>query len=174
MYLRYTAFLLLGIAAIRAHAQAIPAGTIPGDIQVGVGYLNSNPDYSPHRFNGFGIFADADLWKHFGVEVAFDHTSGAVPTTITENTYEGGLRYRYPIRNFSPYIKILAGGGHFSFGSSSQTGTYGMYAGGGGIDYGLTGHIVLRGDYEYQRWGNFPPHGLQPNIFLAGVAYRFH
>ena len=68
---------------------------------------------------------------------------------------------------------MLAGGGLFSFGDSGQNGTFGMYAGGGGLDYQVASHIVARADYEYQRWGNFPPRGLQPNLFTLGVAYRF-
>ena len=175
MRFRFPALLLLlGIATATVHAQAVPAATIPGDIQVGAGYVSANPDYGPTRSNGFFIFADADLWKHFGAEADYHRISEAGQTTITESTYEFGARYRYPIRNLSPYVKIMIGAGNFAFGSSYQSGTYRNYVGGGGLDYRLTDHFVLRGDYEYQRWGTFPPHGLQPNLFSAGVAFRFH
>ncbi len=173
MPIRYATLLLLTLVAPLAHGQAVPAGSVPGDIQVGVGYANANPDYSPHRFNGFGVFADADLWQHFGVEAELHRVSGPAFDRIAETSYLVGGRYRYPIRNLSPYLKILAGGSNFSSKSSGQNGGYGIYAGGGGVDYGLTQHLVVRADYEYQRWGSFPPHGLQPNVFLAGVAYRF-
>ena len=165
--------MLLGIAAATAHAQAVPAGTFPGDLQVGAGFVNANPDYGPIRMNGVFVFADADLWKYFGAEAAYHRISGDKPTTITENTFEIGARYRYPIRRFSPYLKIMAGAGNFAFGSSYQGGTYRIYTGGGGVEYRVTTHVVVRGDYEYQRWGTFPPRGLQPNLFSAGVAYRF-
>ncbi len=175
MRLRFTALLLLlGFATATVHAQAVPAATIPGDIQIGAGYVNANPDYGPVSMNGAFIFADADLWKHFGAEASYHRISAGKPTTITESTYELGARYRYPIRQLSPYLKILIGAGNFAFGSSSQDGTYRTYIGGGGLDYRVTEHFVARADYEYQRWGTFPPHGLQPNLFSIGVAFRFH
>ena len=174
MRLRYILALLLASASPLAHAQAIPAGSVPGDLQVGFVYAHANPDYGPKNTNGFGVFADVDLWKYIGVEGEFHRITGNTPIAVTESTYEIGGRYRYPFHAFSPYIKVLAGGGLFSFGDSSQSGTYAMYAGGGGIDYQATQHVILRADYEYQRWGSFPPHGLQPNVFTIGAAYRFH
>ncbi len=175
MRLRFTALLLLlGSAAATVHAQAVPVATIPGDIQIGAGYVNANLDYGVKRANGLFVFADVDLWKHFGVEGEYHRLSADKPVTVTENSFEVGGRYRYPIRKLSPYIKILVGGGNFAFGSSSQDGTYRIYAGGGGLDYRVTNHFVARADYEYQRWGTFPPRGLQPNLFSAGLAFRFH
>ena len=173
MHIRFSVPFLLGIATAVAHAQAIPAGTVPGDIQVGLGYVDSTPDYGPKNISGFGIFADADLWQHVGIEGEFHRVSGNSPIAVTQSTYEIGARYRYPIRAFSPYIKLLGGGGLFSFGGSSQNGTYAMYAGGGGLDYRVLEHVVARADYEFQRWGSFPPRGLQPSLFTVGVAYRF-
>lgn len=154
-------------------AQAIPAATRQGDLQVGAGYVRANPDYSPSTFTGFGIFADADLWRHLGVEADFHRVSGLSPVKLSETTYEFGGRYRYPIGPVSPYVKLLFGAGSFSFGSSTQNGTYGLYSGGGGIDFRLVKNVVARADYEYQRWGGFPPRGLQPNLFTVGAAYRF-
>lgn len=175
MRLRFSALLLLlGSATATVHAQAVPAATIPGDIQIGAGYVNANPDYGPDRMNGVFVFADADLWKNFGAEASYHRISGGNQTTITENTYEVGARYRYRIRKFSPYLKIMIGAGNFAFGTSTQDGTYRIYAGGGGVDYRVTTHFVARADYEYQRWGTFPPRGLQPNLFSLGLAFRFH
>ena len=153
-------------------AQATPAATTPGDLQVGLGYSRGNPDYGTKSLNGFTVYGDADIWRHFGAEAEFHRISGDSPT-ITESTYEVGARYRLPLQRFSPYLKILVGGGDFTLAGSTQNGTYSMYAGGGGIDYRLSRHFVLRADYEYQRWGNFPPRGLQPNLVTLGAAYRF-
>ena len=143
------------------------------DIQVGVGYVRAHPDYSPSSFSGYTIFADADLLQHLGIEADIHRISGNVPNTLSETSYEVGGRYRYPIGPFSPYVKLLFGAGTFSFGSSTQNGTYGMYSGGGGVDFLALKHIVVRADFEYQRWGGFPPRGLQPNLFTVGAAYRF-
>ena len=133
--------LLLGFANATVHAQAVPTATIPGNVEIGAGYVNANGDYGRNRMNGLFIF---------------------------------GAKYRYPIHRLSPYLKILIGAGNFAFGSSYQDGTYRIYSGGGGLDYRVTTHIVVRGDYEYQRWGTFPPRGLQPNVFSVGAAFRFH
>lgn len=170
--LSVSAFLL---AAPLLHGQATPTAYKVGDIQVGAGYVRSNPDYSPSNFNGFGLYGDIDLFRHFGAEVEFHRVAASnAGITISEKTYEFGARYRYPIRRFSPYAKILGGLGSFSFPPSlTQNGTYGMYAGGGGVDVEITRKINVRGDYEYQRWGGFPPRGLQPSVAMVGVAYRF-
>lgn len=167
--------LVLSLASLSyfGSAQAIPAASRLGDIQVGVGYVRAHPDYSPSSFDGFTVFGDADLWRHLGVEADFHRISGQVPNTLSETTYEFGGRYRYPIGPLSPYVKLLFGAGTFSFGNSTQNGTFGIYSGGGGIDFLPVKHIVLRADFEYQRWGGFPPRGLQPNLFTVGAAYRF-
>jgi len=168
--------LLVFSAAALSHsgyAQATAAASRLGDIQVGAGYVRAHPDYSPSTFNGITIFADADFARYLGVEADFHRISGLSPTTLSETSYEAGGRLRYPIGPFSPYAKFLVGAGTFSFGSSYQNGTYLTYSGGIGLDYLVTRRIVARADFEYQRWGGFPPRGLQPNLFTIGAAYRF-
>lgn len=155
------------------HAQAAPAATAIGDLQVGVGYVRAQPDYSVLTFNGFAIYGDVDVFRHFGAEAEFHRISGGGTNATSETTYDIGGRYRYPIGPFSPYLKIMVGRGSFNYSDSYQNGGYGMYAGGGGLDYRISRRIVLRADYEYQRWGSFPPHGLQPNLVTLGAAYRF-
>ena len=164
--------LLVG-ASSALHAQATPAASKLGDLQIGAGYVRGQPDYSPLLFNGFAVYGDFDVVRHFGVEAGFHRIAGGGNVSITETSYDAGIRYRYPIGPFSPYAKILVGRGSFSYGNSYQNGGYGLYAGGGGIDYRVTPRVVIRADYEYQRWGNFPPRGLQPNLFTLGAAYRF-
>jgi opacity protein-like surface antigen len=49
---------------------------------------------------------------------------------------------------------------------------------GGGVNYRLSRHWLLRAEYEYQLWinspgySNQPDHLLRPNGMNAGVAYR--
>ena len=116
------ALVALSLAALSSHgaAQAIPAASRLGDIQVGAAFVRAHPDYSQSTFSGFGIFADADLWRHLGVEADFHKVSGLTQTTLNETTYEFGGRYRYPIGPISPYIKLMFGAGTFSYGSSTQ------------------------------------------------------
>ena len=165
--------LSLGALTFYGAAQAIPAASRLGDIQVGAAFVRAHPDYSQSTFNGFGIFADGDLWRNLGVEADFHKVSGLTRPTLNETTYEFGGRYRYPIGPISPYLKLMFGAGTFSYGSSTQNGTYGIYAGGGGVDFLVEKKVVVRADFEYQRWGGFPPRGLQPNLFTVGAAYRF-
>ncbi len=155
------------------HAQAAPAAEKTGGLQAGVGYVHGHPDYSPANFNGFTVFGDVDLFKHFGIEAEFHRIAINTDVSISEKTYEVGGRYRYPIGRFSPYIKVLGGAGTFNFNTSPQNGTYTMYAGGGGVDFRVQRRITFRVDYEYQRWGSFPPRGLQPSIATIGAAYTF-
>ncbi len=159
--------------SIALYGQAAPTSEKSGDLQAGVGYIRANADYSPLRFNGFAIFADVDFWKHLGAEAEFHRVSVAKDVSISETTYEVGGRYRYPIGRFSPYLKLMVGEGSFAFETHGQNGTYGMYAGGGGIDYRIQRRIIIRADYEYQRWSSFPPRGLQPSLSTIGVAYSF-
>lgn len=160
------------------HAQAVPTATKSGGLQVGAGYVRANPDYSPKLFNGFAVYGDVDLWKHFGLEAEFHRVATASTINISETTYELGGRYRLPFGPISPYVKLMGGGGSFNFSNNSQNGiygnqngTYGMFAGGGGIDFRVIRNITFRADYEYQRWGSFPPRGLQPSLATIGVAY---
>ncbi len=172
--LRCGAFLLL-ITLVpflpTALAQSLPTATKPTDLQVGAGYIRANPDYGPRQFNGYTIYGDLDPFTYGGVEIEYDHSSGDTPK-LTESTVAIGARIRYPYRDFRPYIKIMAGIGSFSGGLPAQNATFGMYAGGAGLEYWLPRHLTVRADYEYQRWGSFPANGLQPNVLSIGLAYR--
>lgn len=153
------------------HAQAVPTATKTGGLQVGAGYVRANPDYSPKLFNGFAVYGDVDLWKHFGLEAEFHRVATSSTVNISETTYELGGRYRLPLGPISPYLKLMGGRGSFNFPNSNQSGGYAMFAGGGGIDFRVIRNITFRADYEYQRWGSFPPRGLQPSLATIGVAY---
>ena len=51
--------------------------------------------------------------------------------------------------------------------------SYGVFAIGLGLDYRVTPHVNVRGDFEAQRWPNFPPDGLTPYVTTIGAAYAF-
>ncbi len=163
--------LLLCLAASLV-GQALPSASKSGDLFLGAGYVRANPDYSPATFQGFSLFATADLSTNFGAEAKFHHISGPASDAISETTYELGLRARTHLGPVVPFLEILAGLGSFSYQKSLQNGTYGIFAGGGGIDYKLSRKFILRGEYEYQKWSNFPPRGLQPNLASVGIGYR--
>ncbi len=173
MLQKLTLSLLLFSATSLVLGQAIPTASRNGGLQVGAGYIRAQPDYSPHNFNGYGVYGDVDLWNYFGFEAEGHRIAYSQTDKLAETTFEVGGRFRYPIWRFSPYIKVMGGRGWFSFNNSPQNGSYAMYAGGGGIDYRLQRRISLRIDYEYQRWGSFPPRGLQPSLGTIGASYRF-
>jgi len=97
-------------------------------------------------------------------------------------TFEAGPRYVLRLGSWNPYVKLLVGRGSFRFppdprhpenGSVAILG-YTFWSGGAGADYRLNRSINLRVDYEWQRWGSFPPYGRSPQIFSLGAAYHFH
>lgn len=49
-----------------------------------------------------------------------------------------------------------------------------IYSSAGGVDYRFSGHIVIRGDYEYQFWTHFiHNHTMNPQGLTIGVNYDF-
>jgi hypothetical protein len=166
---------LLGVPAMLV-AQSSPTASRSGDLQIGGGLTNANTDYLPNRINGAAVYVDFDFYRHFGVEGEF-HFLKDGQTNIYEKTYEVGGRYSRVYRGrYAPYVKALYGRGVFNFATNGVTTAnlaYNMFAGGGGLDYHLLPFLNVRGDFEYQHWMSFPPHGLTPTLFTIGAAYRF-
>lgn len=163
------------------HAQATAAATRGGIAQAGVAYTYSNEDEYPGRhLQGMTIYGTFDLNNHIGVEGNV-HLASLFKSyyDYKENSYDAGLRWAQHYRKFTPYAKALVGFGHATAPSPNQIvggstpGTYFLFGLGGGLDYSISNKINARADFEYQRWPNFPPHGLTPPLFNVGVAYRF-
>jgi opacity protein-like surface antigen len=163
------------------HAQATAAATRGGIAQAGVAYTISNEDEYPGRhLQGMTIYGTFDLNNHIGVEGNV-HLASLFKSyyDYKENSYDAGLRWAQHYRKFTPYAKALVGFGHATAPSPNQIvggstpGTYFLFGLGGGLDYSISNKINARADFEYQRWPNFPPHGLTPPLFNVGVAYRF-
>jgi hypothetical protein len=163
------------------HAQATAAATRGGVTQVGAGYTFSNEDEYPGKhLQGVTVYGTFDLNNHLGIEGDV-HMASLLKSYFQykETSFDAGLRWVQHYRKFSPYAKGLVGFGHSTANSPQQIvggstpGSYFLFGLGGGLDYGLTDKINIRAiDFEYQRWPNFPPHGLTPPLFTFGVAYR--
>ncbi|HSU18494.1 MAG TPA: outer membrane beta-barrel protein [Acidobacteriaceae bacterium] len=163
------------------HAQATPAATRGGASQVGVGYSVANEDEYPGKHvQGMTFYGTFDLNNHLGVEGDI-HMDSLFRSYFgyTESSYDVGLRWVEHYRRFHPYAKGMIGLGHSyapfvkQIVGGSTPGTYMLFAVGGGVDYSLNDKFNIRAfDFEYQRWPNFPPHGLTPPIMSFGVAYR--
>jgi opacity protein-like surface antigen len=163
------------------HAQATAAATRGGIAQVGAAYTFSNEDqYIGKYLQGMTFYGTFDLNSHIGIEGNV-HLVSLFKSyyNYKENSYDAGVRYVMNFHRIHPYGKGLVGFGHATAQTPSQIvggstpGTYFLFALGAGVDYSLTPKVNLRGDFEYQRWPNFPPHGLTPPLFSFGAAYRF-
>lgn len=151
-----------------ALGQAKPTATRTGDLQIGGAFVADFPDYTRHKFYGYGAYVDLDFSEHFGVEGEFRQ---AKDTTIDayngktvpqyQRSFEGGLRYHRNYGRLVPYAKAMYGYANMEYPPypppADQTIPeaivgYNFVAAGTGIDYRLIGHITVRADFEYQFW----------------------
>lgn len=133
---------------------------------------------------GIAVFADLDniFLRKLGAEgearwLRFNEYLGE-----TQDHYLLGPRYRLiRFHALSGYAKFLMGGGFITYPGDIGSGSYFAYVPGGTAEYRVARRWIVRGDYEYQRWPaapglvfSFPnpSHGLTPNGFSAGVAYK--
>jgi opacity protein-like surface antigen len=177
---KFLAAAALAILPASLWAQAAPAigGGLP-PLSVGGFYSNYSNDYIPNRLGGLGVYVDWDIFRKFnlGVEgearwLRFNQQQGSY-----EDNYLVGPRYSRHYGKFVPYVKFMMGAGELEFPSGFGHGGYFALAPGGGLDYRLTRHVTLRGDYEYEFWpsapgGGLPTNGLTPNGFSIGASYR--
>ncbi len=181
----------LAVAPTRLHAQAEPAATRGGALQVGVtisflkpdatGFLTPNNAPDPTALSvGASFYGNFDFTQNFGVTAEVNYPTTRTPQDFLEKSYLAGGRFVYPIRRYRPYVKILAGVGNTSYDRPvpyiyfpGTPATYGVIAYGGGLDYVLTHRINLRADIEAQHWGGYPSGAINPFMFSIGGAYRF-
>jgi opacity protein-like surface antigen len=176
-------------AWVIAFAQVVPStqgggGSIVVGAEVSAFKPDSLPGYLGGHVIGPGFFFDVDLRPRWGVEgeARWMHWDGSGGQT--QSDYLIGPRYRvYRWHAVSLWAKIVAGAGvekFPSFGNGSiGNGSYFAYAPGATVDYQLSRHLDLRGDYEYQFWPSapnlgpgFPNSGMHPNGFSIGIGYR--
>ncbi len=178
---RLLVVLTLLAGAPRLFAQAAPTASRPGDLILGAGYTAASSDYGG-RYSGFALYGDFDITRHLGVELNFHKVNRGGNSTLYEKTYEIGPRYFRTYGPFLPYVKFMFGRGVFNFPPNPPPApqnqaranlAYNMYAGGIGTDIKIRHYLYVRADYEYQKWGSFPPSGLSPQLFTVGAAYHF-
>jgi len=176
------AVLILPLSAL---AQVSPA-TRGGDLSLSAGaeYSNFQPDWGPNRLGGIAAFGDLDnlFLRRLGAEgearwLRFNENGGE-----HEDNYLLGPRYRLiRYHRLSGYAKFLMGGGFITYPNKIGSGSYFAYVPGGTAEYRLSHRWILRADYEYQRWPAAPglaftypnpSHGLTPNGFSGGVAFK--
>jgi opacity protein-like surface antigen len=166
---------LLSYASL-GYSQALPTATSHGAAQLGFGWSWAKPDYGEKTIQGITAFGDFDFTPHIGAEAEYHYLSLETPNDLGENSFLVGPRYVLTRGKYSLYAKALIGVGDIVIQEVSEypqspAGNYTAFAGGGGVDYRATRHIVVRGDFEYQHW-NYR-NGLTPTVFTVAAAYRF-
>jgi hypothetical protein len=146
--------------------------------QVGAGFSIVDTDYATHVMYGITGFFDATYHGRFGLVIEGHTVQFNEFGNLREDSILGGGRYVIARHNrFRPYAKFVAGIGSIDFPISSNPNyhhdTYFVYEPGAGVDYNLTGHIGLNGDFGYQRWPDWPKNGLSPMLGTVGAYWRF-
>ena len=176
------------IAASISFAQSAPSAEGGfSSVWAGAELSSFNPDWgcqssSPlscgnYQIEGVAVFADANrLLGPIGMEGEARWLLWHGPN-ITESNYLIGPRYQvFAGSRFSANIKFLAGAGIFDQKGSSSWEGWSAFVPGVTLGYRISPKLILRGDYEYQRWPGFVgalgPHGLTPNGFSLGVSYH--
>lgn len=176
---RALAIALLLAAASLAAAQAVPdAEKGRASLWAGAGYSQFQPDFGPNTMGGFTAFADMNFGR-WGVEANLHFLRVNSFHNETESTYLAGPRYFvFPMGRLRPFAGVLFGVGDIHYPFKIGNGSYFAFAPYGGVEYRLTRRVALRADYQYQFWpaapgiAGEPSHGLTPNGFTAGAAWR--
>lgn len=175
--------LAAGLWSVPGLAQVVPSAVRgPDTLWVGAEYSNytaSFPYQSGQRLQGVGAFVDFNFNEHLGIEANARFLPFGGLQGTTENSYLIGPRYRLRyLGRFQPYAQCLLGVGVIHYPFIIGNANYFDIAPGGGVNYRLSRHWLLRAEYEYQLWinspgySNQPDHLLRPNGMNAGVAYR--
>lgn len=203
MVRRTTLFVLLLFPAMLCAQSPRSAVGGEAGLWVGAELSSFNPDYycgsnSPFKCGSDQLIGPTALfdfnaharWGAEG-EARWLHWHGYQGQTQAD--YLIGPRYRFfQSHRLNGWAKLELGGAWFTSPGYPNTpgslkGSYFVYAPGGTLDYQLSPRFSIRGDYEFQKWPSFagPPtvsdtgaviqhnHGLSPNGFSVGVAYRF-
>jgi hypothetical protein len=117
---------------------------------------------------GIGAYVDYKINRFVGVEAEGNWLHFRQYSGITQNTFLIGPKVNiHEFGRFNPYGKVLVGMGGGSFLNGYTT----VLSYGGGVDYNLSRHFVLRAaDFEYQQWLVTPQ--LHPFGGSVGLAYK--
>ena len=135
------------------------------------GYVTGS---SPNALWGWGGYADFKLRRWIQIEGEARWLRFNQFANIYQDNYLIGPRF--PIKRFgkfTPYGKALFGYGKMNFEYNLAYGRFANIALGGGVDYDLSRHLLVRvGDFEYQLWPNWVNGTLKPYGGSVGIAYK--
>jgi hypothetical protein len=158
-----------------ASAQAVPTATGPGTyISGGLELSGFQQDYGQRYIGGEGLFVDANLYRRIGIEAEVRLLNAHTSEDVKQQTYLIGPKISTNAHAFRPYIKLLAGRGHFDFPFHYATGAYFVVAPGAGLDWhlGQSRFNVRVIDFEYQIWPQFTFGELHPYGASVGISYN--
>lgn len=178
-----------------AHSQVeASASRSSPPFSIGAGASDFNVDWKHNRMYAATLWIDwhpataPSFLRGIGAEVEGHHLNYGRPSTLPSNfrqdTILGGPIYTLPgFRNFSPYGKCLIGFGSFDFqgkghfpnGVPYTHDTRHLYEMGGGFDYRVWRHVVVRADYGYQVWEPLFSNTRRPDPqgVTVGLLYDF-
>jgi opacity protein-like surface antigen len=169
--------MMIAAVEVSMHGQVGPSAT-GHQPKLSVGAFGSafQPGYagngiaqaSPNPLIGIGGYFDYKMNRYLGVEGEGNWLQFNQYIGITEHTYLIGPKVHfYDFGQWSPYGKFLVGAGGGSFLSGHTT----VLSYGGGMDYNLSSHWIVRvGDFEFQQWLVTPQ--LHPYGGSVGIAYK--
>lgn len=170
-------FLLLPILM---HGQAIsPVTPKVASVAVGGYFSYGQTDYGQNHAFGPGFYGDFNYALRHNIGVGAEAEARFLNFHKVSGVYEQnfliGPRLTYTLgTRWEPYVKVLGGGSRFHYPTfiSNKIYDYTTFAYGGGLDFHLNRHFTVRPvDFEYQHW-DFPPTGLTPWVYSAGLSYR--
>jgi hypothetical protein len=157
-------------------AQARATASGPGSY-VSVGGEGSifQMDYGKRYDGGIAAYVDVHPHWRYGGEVEARFLRFNTDESVTESTYLAGAHINALPGRLRPYGKFLIGVGKMNFPFNYATGSYLVYAPGGGVDYELNERWTVRFvDAEYQVWPKFSYGALHPYGVSAGIAFRLN
>ena len=182
-----TALLATSFGSAAAHAQALPTAYANVRLSAFAG-VSAN-------YTGVELERNGDVTA--GVDIGFRPFSGFFPALEARGSYPiakgslaneenalAGIRLGRRKENFNPYGDVLFGRGRLNFphGLADASNTFTVLSNttnvlsfGGGLDYNLSRHFGVKGDFQFQKYDSpvTASGSVFSKVFTAGVTYRF-
>lgn len=190
MHLKPYSILIAGalIVSVHAsHAQAVPTASANMTLSAFAG-VSAN-------YTGVELARNGDVTA--GVDIGFRPFAGFFPALegraqypidkgvlVNQENVLAGIRLGRRKERFNPYGDVLFGRGKLNFptGLSNPSGTFivlsnttNVLSFGGGLDYNLSRHFGVKGDFQFQKYDTpvTASGSVFSKVFTAGVTYRF-
>ena len=138
-------------------AQALPTVKGPGSyVAVGAGASLFHFEYGDRLLGGVMVYSDINPTWRFGIEGEVRSLRYHASEDVTEITYLAGPRVAISSGRVRPYLKLLAGMGHYNLPFRYAEGNFLTYSPGAGVDVAINDVVSVRViDFEYQLTENF-------------------